>query len=236
MNPTFNNNNYYYYYYYTTTTTTTNITIIIKTPLLLLLTATTKCNPSASNRNLGFPPWGFACELGVGVGRGCFGVRVRACVCVCLYCGTSGVPTASDKDEELDSLELVPNIILNPGFCDSDDQGQHPLSPPVPRTLPYGHRYGHPGYTSVGGPHAHRLAPGGLLPNGSSSYGGGMPGILTNTTGAAAAGGVTTASGHAGTGGTADDEDDDDEDEDEEPMTFSRRMSIFFTGNTIKRI
>ncbi|XP_035791222.1 uncharacterized protein LOC118466263 [Anopheles albimanus] len=155
--------------------------------------------------------------------------------CIVLY-KECREPAASDKDEELDSLELVPNIILNPGFCDSDDQGQHPLSPPVPRTLPYGHRYGHPGYTSVGGPHAHRLAPGGLLPNGSSSYGGGMPGILTNTTGAAAAGGVTTASGHAGTGGAADDEDDDDEDEDEEPMTFSRRMSIFFTGNTIKRI
>uniref|UniRef100_A0A4Y0AX05 Ig-like domain-containing protein n=1 Tax=Anopheles funestus TaxID=62324 RepID=A0A4Y0AX05_ANOFN len=91
---------------------------------------------------------------------------------------------ANDKDEELDSLELVPNIILNPGFCDSDDQGQNPLSPPIPRTLPY-NRY--------------------------------------------------RSNGHDGTG-AGDDDDDDDDDEEEEPMTFSRRMSIFFTGNTIKRI
>lgn len=81
----------------------------------------------------------------------------------------------------------MPNIILNPGFCDSDDQGQNPLAPPIPRTLPY-NRY------RTGGP-------------------------------------------HDGRGRPVDDEDDEDDDEDdEEPMTFSRRMSIFFTGNTIKRI
>ncbi|XP_050101567.1 uncharacterized protein LOC126581740 [Anopheles aquasalis] len=166
--------------------------------------------------------------------------------CIVLY-KECREPAVNDKDEELDSLELVPNIILNPGFCDSDDQGQHPLSPPVPRTLPYGHRYGQPGYIA-GGPHAHRLGAGGLLPNGAG-YGGGMAGILAgatattttttntnNTTNATT--NATGATRHAGTagGGGADDEDDDDEDEDEEPMTFSRRMSIFFTGNTIKRI
>uniref|UniRef100_A0A182QBW4 Ig-like domain-containing protein n=1 Tax=Anopheles farauti TaxID=69004 RepID=A0A182QBW4_9DIPT len=102
--------------------------------------------------------------------------------CIVLY-KECREPAANDKDEELDSLELVPNIILNPGFCDSDDQGQHPLSPPIPRTLPYNRYRSH---------------------------------------------------GHD-TAGTADEDVDDDEEE-EEPMTFSRRMSIFFTGNTIKRI
>ncbi|XP_061517518.1 uncharacterized protein LOC11175604 [Anopheles gambiae] len=106
--------------------------------------------------------------------------------CIVLY-KECREPAANDKDEELDSLELVPNIILNPGFCDSDDQGQNPLAPPIPRTLPY-NRY------RTGGP-------------------------------------------HDGRGRPVDDEDDEDDDEDdEEPMTFSRRMSIFFTGNTIKRI
>ncbi|KFB48859.1 AGAP013210-PA-like protein [Anopheles sinensis] len=97
---------------------------------------------------------------------------------------------ANDKEEELDSLELVPNIILNPGFCDSDDQGQNPLAPPIPRSLPYNR------YRSQ----------------------------------------CLDVTGRGGTGAGANEEDDDDEDEDDEPMTFSRRMSIFFTGNTIKRI
>uniref|UniRef100_A0A182M9R5 Ig-like domain-containing protein n=1 Tax=Anopheles culicifacies TaxID=139723 RepID=A0A182M9R5_9DIPT len=100
--------------------------------------------------------------------------------CIVLY-KECREPAANDKDEELDSLELVPNIILNPGFCDSDDQGQNPLSPPIPRTLPY------------------------------NRYASNCP-------------------------GAGDDDDDDEDDEEEEPMTFSRRMSIFFTGNTIKRI
>uniref|UniRef100_A0A182P191 Fibronectin type-III domain-containing protein n=1 Tax=Anopheles epiroticus TaxID=199890 RepID=A0A182P191_9DIPT len=103
--------------------------------------------------------------------------------CIVLY-KECREPAANDKDEELDSLELVPNIILNPGFCDSDDQGQNPLAPPIPRTLPY-NRY--------------------RTPDGRGPAGG-------------------------------DDDGDDDDDEEEEPMTFSRRMSIFFTGNTIKRI
>ncbi|XP_053660136.1 uncharacterized protein LOC128709174 [Anopheles marshallii] len=102
--------------------------------------------------------------------------------CIVLY-KECREPAANDKDEELDSLELVPNIILNPGFCDSDDQGQNPLSPPIPRTLPYNRYRGN---------------------------------------------------GHDGTG--AGEDDDDEDDDEEEPMTFSRRMSIFFTGNTIKRI
>ncbi|XP_050069979.1 uncharacterized protein LOC126558075 [Anopheles maculipalpis] len=104
--------------------------------------------------------------------------------CIVLY-KECREPAANDKDEELDSLELVPNIILNPGFCDSDDQGQNPLSPPIPRTLPY-NRY--------------RM------------------------------------NGHGTGPADDDDEDDEDDDDEEEPMTFSRRMSIFFTGNTIKRI
>uniref|UniRef100_A0A182W4U6 Fibronectin type-III domain-containing protein n=1 Tax=Anopheles minimus TaxID=112268 RepID=A0A182W4U6_9DIPT len=104
--------------------------------------------------------------------------------CIVLY-KECREPAANDKDEELDSLELVPNIILNPGFCDSDDQGQNPLSPPIPRTLPY-NRY--------------------------------------------------RSNGHDGGPGAGDDDEDDEDDEEEEPMTFSRRMSIFFTGNTIKRI
>ncbi|XP_053678246.1 uncharacterized protein LOC128728640 [Anopheles nili] len=108
--------------------------------------------------------------------------------CIVLY-KECREPAANDKDEELDSLELVPNIILNPGFCDSDDQGQNPLSPPIPRTLPY-NRYRSHGHDGTGG--------------------------------------------NGGVGG--DDDDEDDDEDDEEPMTFSRRMSIFFTGNTIKRI
>ncbi|XP_058127548.1 uncharacterized protein LOC131290904 [Anopheles ziemanni] len=108
--------------------------------------------------------------------------------CIVLY-KECREPAANDKEEELDSLELVPNIILNPGFCDSDDQGQNPLAPPIPRSLPYNR------YRSQG----------------------------------------LDVTGRGGTGG-ANEEDDDDEDDDEEPMTFSRRMSIFFTGNTIKRI
>uniref|UniRef100_A0A182J2F9 Ig-like domain-containing protein n=1 Tax=Anopheles atroparvus TaxID=41427 RepID=A0A182J2F9_ANOAO len=110
--------------------------------------------------------------------------------CIVLY-KECREPAANDKEEELDSLELVPNIILNPGFCDSDDQGHNPLAPPIPRSLPYNRYRGH---------------------------------------------GLDVA-GHATNGANGDDDDDDDdEDDDEEPMTFSRRMSIFFTGNTIKRI
>jgi hypothetical protein len=66
-----------------------------------------------------------------------------------------------DVEEDLDNLELVPNIILNPGYCDSDNRA---LSPPMSRI-----------------------------------YG-------------------------------------DDDDYNDEPMNFSRKLSIFFTGNTIKRI
>lgn len=96
-----------------------------------------------------------------------------------------------EKEEELDSLELVPNIILNPGFCDSDDQGQNPLSPPVPRTLAFSP-------VAVGNNHL-------------SSH-------------------------HNRRGSSYHSRYHYDDDDDYEPMTFSRRMSIFFTGNTIKRI
>ncbi|XP_055632165.1 uncharacterized protein LOC129772199 [Toxorhynchites rutilus septentrionalis] len=105
------------------------------------------------------------------------------------------------KDEELDSLELVPNIILNPGFCDSDDQGQNPLSPPMPRAFP-------------------------LLPLNSN----GQPQIPTFPR--------PSYYNHssASYGSRYHYDNDDNDDYEEEPMTFSRRMSIFFTGNTIKRI
>lgn len=84
----------------------------------------------------------------------------------------------SDSEEELDGVELVPNIILNPGFCDSDG-GEPGTTSPITRFNP---RAPYHNYRN------HRLS--------------------------------------------ADSEDDDIE----EPMTFSRKMSIFFTGNTIKRI
>ncbi|XP_058811315.1 uncharacterized protein LOC131676210 [Topomyia yanbarensis] len=105
-----------------------------------------------------------------------------------------------EKEEELDSLELVPNIILNPGFCDSDDQGQSSLSPPIPRTLAF-QPVGNGTVSSHNGYHYNRRY--------TSPY---------------------------GAGSRYNYNDYDDDDSEEEPMTFSRRMSIFFTGNTIKRI
>ncbi|XP_055589117.1 uncharacterized protein LOC129741389 [Uranotaenia lowii] len=122
-----------------------------------------------------------------------------------------------EKEEELDSLELVPNIILNPGFCDSDDQGgQEHLSPPVPRTL---------AFLPVGPPGAQRN-------RSNSAY----PSYAYNSR-SSNSGRYHYGNGRGPpNGGGADDDDDDDDDYDEEPMTFSRRMSIFFTGNTIKRI
>ncbi|XP_052866955.1 uncharacterized protein LOC128273077 [Anopheles cruzii] len=131
--------------------------------------------------------------------------------CIVLY-KECHEPAVADKEEELDSLELVPNIILNPGFCDSDDQGQQPLSPPMPHTPPR-HHYSPQRYL-VGG----RGGEAGCHPLGCGSS------TLSNGTIA-----------NRGTRPDACDADDDDEGEDE-PMTFSRRMSIFFTGNTIKRI
>lgn len=69
--------------------------------------------------------------------------------------------------EDESDMDLVQNmhVILNPGFCDTDDQ-RAPLSPIKTHFYGYGHDY----------------------------------------------------------------------DYDKENATFSRRMSIFFTGNTIKRI
>ncbi|XP_055523811.1 uncharacterized protein LOC129717721 isoform X2 [Wyeomyia smithii] len=114
-----------------------------------------------------------------------------------------------EKEEELDSVELVPNIILNPGFCDSDDQGQNPLSPPMPRTLAF---QGSPVVGNHVNSHNRR----------ASSY-------HQNHTSRPHYGSSYGAGGRYHY-------DDEDDDSDEEPMTFSRRMSIFFTGNTIKRI
>lgn len=81
----------------------------------------------------------------------------------------------------MDSVELVPNIILNPGFCENDGAGgggDAQVSPsPITRTYNSSH---------LRTPQMHNA--------------------------------------------------DSDEDDIEEPLTFSRKMSIFFTGNTIKRI
>ena len=85
-------------------------------------------------------------------------------------------------EEELDSLELVPNIILNPGFCDSDDQ----QSSPIPRQLPYlcNHH----------------------VPNQSFLI------------------------------ARPDDYDDEFYNDDNESLTFTRKFSLFFTGDSIKRL
>lgn len=73
-----------------------------------------------------------------------------------------------DEDEDgWDSIELVPNIILNPGFCESDDHDT-----PYTRTIIFGE----------------------------------------------------------------DDESDGYDDEEEEKISFKRKVSIFFTGDTIRRI
>ncbi|XP_062137916.1 contactin-2 isoform X3 [Drosophila sulfurigaster albostrigata] len=96
---------------------------------------------------------------------------------------TTNVTTLPEtKEEELqdgwDSIELIPNIILNPGFSESDGAKS---APPFTRTVIFGHN-----------------------------------------------------------GRAYDDDDDDDEDyeEEQEPTMekFKRKVSVFFTGPTIKRI
>lgn len=73
-----------------------------------------------------------------------------------------------------DSIELIPNIILNPGFSESDGAKS---VPPFPRTVIFGHN------------------------------------------------------------GQEYDDDEDDEEEQEPTMErFKRKVSVFFTGPTIKRI
>uniref|UniRef100_A0A1B0CRF5 Neural cell adhesion molecule l1 n=1 Tax=Lutzomyia longipalpis TaxID=7200 RepID=A0A1B0CRF5_LUTLO len=82
--------------------------------------------------------------------------------------------SSPEFDGDPDALELVPNIILNPGFCDSDDQG--PLI--IPFAKPFQYRPKH------------------------------------------------------------DDDDSDSSDSyyHEDPVPFSRKLSIFFTEGTIKRL
>ncbi|XP_017870723.1 PREDICTED: uncharacterized protein LOC108618979 isoform X1 [Drosophila arizonae] len=85
--------------------------------------------------------------------------------------------TQMELKDGWDSIELIPNIILNPGFSESDG----PKSvPPFTRTVIFGHN--------------------------------GQP--------------------------YNDDDDDDEEEEDPEPTMekFKRKVSVFFTGPTIKRI
>ncbi|XP_023166025.1 uncharacterized protein LOC111596165 [Drosophila hydei] len=86
--------------------------------------------------------------------------------------------TQMELKDGWDSIELIPNIILNPGFSESDG----PKSvPPFTRTVIFGHN---------GQPY------------------------------------------------NDDDDDDDDEEEEQEPTMekFKRKVSVFFTGPTIKRI
>lgn len=92
----------------------------------------------------------------------------------------------SELQDGWDSIELIPNIILNPGFSESDGAKS---VPPFTRTVIFGHtgqRY-----------NANNVA-------------------------------------------DVDDDDDDDyeEEEDLEPTMekFKRKVSVFFTGPTIKRI
>ncbi|XP_037920852.1 uncharacterized protein LOC119657813 isoform X2 [Hermetia illucens] len=89
-------------------------------------------------------------------------------LCVVLAKECYNAPVLVDEDEDgWDSIELVPNIILNPGFCESDDHDT-----PYTRTIIFGE----------------------------------------------------------------DDESDGYDDEEEEKISFKRKVSIFFTGDTIRRI
>lgn len=109
---------------------------------------------------------------------------------------------------ELDSVELVPNIILNPGFCDSDEQ-QHQQTQE--------HREASPIMSTT------------YHCNGTSG------GVNSMATG----GGLTIRHHHPNHLHLPQQYDPDDilDEDDETPtLTFSRKMSIFFTGNTIKRI
>ncbi|XP_016988583.1 uncharacterized protein LOC108051118 isoform X2 [Drosophila rhopaloa] len=156
---------------------------------------------------------------------------------------TTNVTTLPEtKEEELqdgwDSIELIPNIILNPGFSESDGgprgggQGQEgdggggqedqeedddDVAMPFPRTIIFGqhHRTPPPPRLHLP-PQHHHLQPFGhhLNPNQSHHY------------------------HHSQHHRRQDEDDDDDYEEEHEPTMerFKRKVSVFFTGPTIKRI
>ncbi|XP_041563046.1 uncharacterized protein LOC121466735 isoform X2 [Drosophila elegans] len=138
-----------------------------------------------------------------------------------------------------DSIELIPNIILNPGFSESDGGGQgqgqgqgqegndqqeveddDDVAMPFPRTIIFGqhHRTPPPPRLHLP-PQHHHLQPFGhhlhLNPNQSHHY------------------------HHNQHHSRRQEEDDDDDYEEEHEPTmerFKRKVSVFFTGPTIKRI
>ncbi|KAH8385453.1 hypothetical protein KR093_002226, partial [Drosophila rubida] len=102
-------------------------------------------------------------------------LAIGLCIVLSKECYQS---TQMELQDGWDSIELIPNIILNPGFSESDGAKS---APPFTRTVIFGH-------------------------NGQEYD---------------------------------DDDDDDDEDEEEQEPTmekFKRKVSVFFTGPTIKRI
>ncbi|XP_062137915.1 contactin-2 isoform X2 [Drosophila sulfurigaster albostrigata] len=102
-------------------------------------------------------------------------LAIGLCIVLSKECYQS---TQMELQDGWDSIELIPNIILNPGFSESDGAKS---APPFTRTVIFGHN-----------------------------------------------------------GRAYDDDDDDDEDyeEEQEPTMekFKRKVSVFFTGPTIKRI
>ncbi|XP_070075337.1 contactin-2 isoform X7 [Drosophila takahashii] len=147
---------------------------------------------------------------------------------------TTNVTTLPEtKEEELqdgwDSIELIPNIILNPGFSESDAQGQgqagdpnggeegqdddddEDVAMPFPRTIIFGqhHRTPPPPRLHLPPPHHQQQQHHHHLQHHQYHH-------------------------HR----RQDEDDDDDYEEEHEPTMerFKRKVSVFFTGPTIKRI
>ncbi|XP_017055406.1 contactin-2 isoform X3 [Drosophila ficusphila] len=156
---------------------------------------------------------------------------------------TTNVTTLPEtKEEELqdgwDSIELIPNIILNPGFSESDggpggdgegqaggagtggdgeDEDEEDVAMPFPRTIIFGqhHRTPPPPRLHLP-PQQHHLHPFGHHSNQSHHH----------------------QYHHQQHHRRQDEDDDDDYEEEHEPTMerFKRKVSVFFTGPTIKRI
>ncbi|KAH8416901.1 hypothetical protein KR222_011692, partial [Zaprionus bogoriensis] len=104
-------------------------------------------------------------------------LAIGLCIVLSKECYQS---TQMELQDGWDSIELIPNIILNPGFSESDGAKS---VPPFTRTVIFGHN------------------------------------------------------GQRYDGDDDDDDDEDDEEEQEPTMEkFKRKVSVFFTGPTIKRI
>ncbi|XP_017055404.1 uncharacterized protein LOC122319697 isoform X1 [Drosophila ficusphila] len=137
-----------------------------------------------------------------------------------------------------DSIELIPNIILNPGFSESDggpggdgegqaggagtggdgeDEDEEDVAMPFPRTIIFGqhHRTPPPPRLHLP-PQQHHLHPFGHHSNQSHHH----------------------QYHHQQHHRRQDEDDDDDYEEEHEPTMerFKRKVSVFFTGPTIKRI